>query len=240
MKKRPLNLDLLIALMAAGAGSAEAGLLTIGNYDDGNCFPFNCNDTGTSTGISIHYQQIYAASSFLSAGSISSISFFDKPGVSPNVLNGNYSISFSTSPNTVATLSSTLANNVGADNSAFFVGALGGSIGSIFTITGTPFPYNPFLGDLLIDIIVSNQDLVPNNTGNSYFWADYTGSETTRVYSFVGGPDALSVGTGALVTEFEMIPEPATILAGVMLVSLVGHRFLRHQRCPDNSFRMNA
>ncbi len=62
----------------------------------------------------------------------------------------NYTISLSTTSAAVNGLDTTFANNLGADNAVFFSGVLGGLIGPTnqFTITGTPFNYNPALGNL--------------------------------------------------------------------------------------------
>ena len=50
--------------------------VTVGVANDGNCYPFMCNDSGSSVGPSIHYQQVYAASAFSGLTQINSLTFF--------------------------------------------------------------------------------------------------------------------------------------------------------------------
>ena len=86
------------------------------------------------------------------------------------MLSGTYQVSLSTTSKPVNGLSSNLASNIGADNTVIFTGNLGGTgTVSSFTITGTaPFVYDPAAGNLLVDIVVTDQTLLPNGTGNGY------------------------------------------------------------------------
>ena len=200
---------LLGALFAASALTVVptvAGAVIVGSNDSGNCYPFNCNDSGTNVGESIHYQQIYSASAFSGATSFNAVSFFAwAPNPGP-VLNGNYKISFAT---TTAGLGSGYPVAPLSNVSVFFNGALGGPVGSLFTVSGSGYSYNPADGNLVMDIVVTNQDLVPNGSGNGYFEADYTGASTTRAYLL--GDGVQEAGVGALVTQFGgAVPEPAT------------------------------
>jgi hypothetical protein len=221
-----------LLLVAGLTGSASASV-TVGSMDSGNCYPFNCNDSGTNVGPSIDYQQVYAASAFPGPISISSITFQSFPGVPFEVLSGDYNITFSTTSAPVNGLDNTLANNVGPDVATFFNGHItGGPIGSTYTITGTPFNYNPMNGNLLMEVSVSNQDLIPNFDNNGYFWADYTGVVTSRIYAFNGSPDGNGNVTGALVTTFNATttPEPSSMLiAGVAGMAVLGFSRLRRK-----------
>lgn len=129
------------------------------------------------------------------------------------MLTGDYNISFSTTSAAVGGLDSTFANNIGGDSATFFNGTItGGAIGATFTINGTAFSYDPGVGNLLMDIEVANQDLVPNGSGNGYFWADYTGTDTQRNYGL--GATGTGSTVGGLVTEFNAtttVPEPSTL-----------------------------
>lgn len=51
----------LLAALAILAMSyvALAGGITVGHRDNGNCCPFMCNGAGTSSGLSIDYQQVF-------------------------------------------------------------------------------------------------------------------------------------------------------------------------------------
>jgi len=171
--------------------SAQASLI-IGQNDNGNCFPFSCLASTQGT----HYQQIYAANSFSQPQKISSISFFSwREGP---IDTASYSISFYLSSRAVNNLSLNPMNNKGSLLAEFGLFNLTGSMPAQLLFDGTDFIYNPALGNLLMDVKVSN---VTKTVGQvSYFQADYSGLHTQRFYSndYVGS----SVGPGALVTEF--------------------------------------
>jgi len=186
--------------------SANAATVTVGSPNTGNCYPFLCNDSGISSGQSIEYQQVYASSAFSGPVSITALTFFfaSEFGGSSLVLNGSYKVSLSTTSAPVNGLSSTAANNIGPDNTVFatfVVSSHNVDSNPSFTITGGPFAYDPSKGNLLIDLVVTNQDNVPNGSGNGYNQADDTGTQTSRLYAF----DSSGIGTTdsvGLVTEF--------------------------------------
>ena len=181
--------------------------VTVGAANSGNCYPFMCNDSGTNEGPSIHYQQVYSAMAFSGPTQINSLTFFQdvlasfNVGRTTTVLSGNYQVSLSTTTKPVNGLSPVLATNIGADNVVIFNGNLGGtSTNPSFTITtSTPFAYNPAAGNLLLDIVVTNQTVLPNFSGNGYNDADSTGASTTRAYAFVGNAEGLASGPLSLV-----------------------------------------
>jgi hypothetical protein len=183
--------------------------VTVGVANQGNCYPFMCNDSGTDVGPSIHYQQVYAASAFSGPIDISSLTFFQiyalqQFGGTTAVLSGNYQVSLSTTTRSVNGLSTDLPSNIGADNKVIFNGALGRtSTAPSFTITASsPFVYDPGAGNnLLLDIVVTNQTVKPNGTGNGYNDADGTGSSTSRAYVLVSNAIG-TVDTVGLVTRF--------------------------------------
>ncbi len=217
------KLSVLAAVTALMLPAAAANAVVIGSSDGGNCYPFMCNDSGTSVGQSIHYQQIYLGSLFGGPSSFDTISFSSWTG-SGTVLGGTYAISFST---TSAAIGAGYPIGPLANTAGFFTGTLGGAVGASFSITGTSYDFNPADGNLVMDIVVTNQDNVPNGSGNSYNWADYTGVQTTRAYDLSG---RTSNGLGALVTEFNTVgtvPEPTTwalMIAGFGMVGLAARR----------------
>lgn len=228
--KTSLLIGSVMALAAVLPFQASAASVTVGSMDSGNCYPFNCNDSGTSVGPSIHYQQVYSSAAFSGPISISSIGFQSLPGFPFEVLTGDYNISFSTTAAAVGSLDPTFANNVGGDSATFFNATItGGLIGATYTISGTPFSYDPMNGNLLMDVQVSNQDLVPNGGGNGYFWADYTGTLTQRNYVLGGGGAGAGSDLGALVTTFN-VPEPTQFAAVFASLGLAWAGWRRQRR----------
>ena len=182
----------------------------VASTTEARCFPFMCNTSGTDVDQSIHYQQVYAASAFNDPTQINSLTFFRIAaaafGLSNTILSGNYQISLSTTTRAVGELSTDLASNIGPDSVVVFSGSLGGSANPSFTVAlTTPFGYSPAEGNLLLDVVVTNQDNVPNNGNNGYNDSDETGTSTTRAFVVTGmGP---AVETRGLVTQFNRCVE---------------------------------
>ncbi len=137
--KRLVFGGLLTAALCLGAGGALANT-TVGVGDTGNCYPFNCNDSGTSSGQSIDYEQIYASSAFSGITDFSQVSFSGFTGAPPSlVVSGDYEIEFAT---TTDPLGSGLPLSL-SNEQVFFNGSLpAGSGTGVYTIAGTPYDYN--------------------------------------------------------------------------------------------------
>jgi hypothetical protein len=194
-----------------------------------------CNDSGTSAGPSIQYQQVYAAGTFSGPVTISSLTFYwlvaQVFGGTDTLLGGTYVFSLSTTSAEVDGLSYTcLSCNLGPDNTEVLSVTIpvGGVLfGTSYTFNDTAnFNYDPHRGNLLLDIVVSNQDNVPNFTGNSYTDSDDTGSAAGRAYFIFGDVNkGFPPDTDALVTTFRTTtattaPEPDSAL--LLVEALVG------------------
>ena len=116
----------------------------------GNGLPFTTNIIGGT----IDYEQIYSSTAFSGPITFNTITFFDTQIPGSVVLSGNYDMTFSYT-------SSPLNSDypiAGTGTQTFFNGVLGGPVTGIsFSISGTPFVYDPSLGNLLIDVHVTDQ-----------------------------------------------------------------------------------
>lgn len=222
--------NILVAFLLLATNLSNASSITVGSNDSGNCYPFLCNDSGTSVDQSFYYQQIFNSSSFgISPITITSLgySFASTLAGSSLVLDGIYTMTLSYSNAAVNALSTNMASNISGGTQTIFSGNLGGiDSNPSFTIPITPFIYNPTLGNLLLSINVINQANVPNGTGNGYLAADYTGDTTARTWCFGDGCNSgPGSDVGALVTTFNTtsaVPVPAAAwLFGSGLVSLI-------------------
>jgi len=178
-----------------------------------NGFPLGCITSST-----LRYQQVYLASEFGSNScNINEIRFrTDATGsVGPNMRTQNeVTIQFSTTSVSPATLSTTYANNIGADVTTVFNGNLTFDISPPCGLPGpcpfdtiinlqTPFPYNPSMGNLLLDIGIADCTVDINNQS---FW-DATGGGTAtvvnRLFNFdVNAPTGNIDGGRGVVTQF--------------------------------------
>ena len=211
---------ILLSLLSAGVLLHAGSSLTVGTYTNGNCYPLMCNDSGTSSGITMDYQQVYASTAFPGTVNINSVSFNWASffGGSDMILGGKYTLEAGYASS--LSLSTTLASNYILGPTVlgtFTIPAGGAPFGSAYTFSFNQFTYNSSLGDLLLEIVANGQDNVPGGSGNSYMEADETGSVTSRAYCIEDvGCFADQIG---LVTTFG-ISEPSSLL--VLLPGLVG------------------
>jgi hypothetical protein len=211
---------------AAFAASPASAAVVVGSYNGGNCYPALCNDSGTSTGVSIDYQQAYSHTAFAGPITISSISFFfaSQFGGASNILSGDYNVYLSYAANPINGLSGTLADNVSGAQTLFAAAHSNGTDSAdpstTINVKGSTFTYDPALGDLLLEIVASNQALVPNGSGNGYFEADGNGTVMSRAYCYAGATTNCAADGEGLVTDFNMTP--ATSAPEPVSLALVG------------------
>jgi hypothetical protein len=203
--------------MRLGLPATAVAGVTVGSAGGYNCYPFLCNDSGSSSGQSFDYFQIYASSAFSGKTTFSTITFTAESGYdTPEILAGDYDITFST---TSAALGATYPVSPLSNTKTFIDGALGGESGATITLSGAAYAYDPADGNLVMEVVVDDQADVPNGDGNGYFEADESGLATSRAYDETG--NGSYSGTGALVTTFgDSAPEPAAW--ALMLVGLGG------------------
>ena len=205
-----------------------------------NSFPFNISIVGLP---SQRYQQVYAASQFGGGGLITQIVFRPDAGAGHAFTSTlpDMQIDLSTTSAPDDGLSTTFANNVGADDTVVFArGAL--TLSSAFTgppsgpkdfdiiITlTTPFLYNPALGNLLLDV----RNFGAGSTC-SFDAVNTPGDGVSRVFSTTSVNDTTgSTDSLGLVTGFNIVPEPGTamlLVGGGTLLALFGGCRRRQRR----------
>jgi len=211
--------------------------------DTGNLFPFFAT---SATNNSMRYQQVFDASEFgaigAGGGAITEIAFrahSDSPPFAAPL--ASIQINLSTTANAADGLSTTFADNVGADDTTVFGPApfaVSSAQPANFTHTAkpfeivfpllTPFFYDPALGNLLLDMRIPVQAAQPL-LATTAFDGSVSGSDaTSRVYSYyndVNSPSADQVSTLGLITRFTAtpVPEPGTaVLFALGLAALAG------------------
>jgi hypothetical protein len=179
-----------LTLILQMCASADADVIVGAPGNTANVFPFVVYNG--------EYQQAYAAADFSGPITITGVSFFAfAPPDGIVTIQGTYTISLAYSANPVGSLSTTFANNIGANFTTIFSGqSTQSGVNSTFPAS-TPFTYNPSMGPLLLDVVASTQD---PHSGALWVTLSFPGGE--RVL-FNGRTD-----TVGLVTNFNFVPGP--------------------------------
>jgi hypothetical protein len=229
----------LIALATANTAKAATVVvpnnlaLTEGNLDNG--FPFNLDVFEQS---SQRYQQVFAASNF---ASFSDPQLITQIAFRPDARMGNpftstisnILIELSTTGAAPDRLSTTFADNVGADRTTVFSGSLSLSSANTGPANGpkdfdivinlqNPFLYNPTLGNLLLD--VSNFSGGRTTQFDAHFMG---GDSVARVFSLSGNVNEATGSTDSLglVAQFTLAPVPVpepTSGMGLLAIGTLG------------------
>jgi hypothetical protein len=103
-------------------------------------------------------------------------------------LRGEYDSYFGYSNKPVGALSTNLADNVKGTLTPFFVVRFGGFIDNpTLTTRGTPFHYDPSLGNLLFEVRAIGQPIVSSESESGFLEADNTGRVISRAYCVTNG-----------------------------------------------------
>jgi PEP-CTERM motif len=201
------------------ATASRATDITVGSADSFNCYPFTCNDSQTSTGQSLEYQQVYDSNAFSGITTFNMLTFYDAytasqiPNAGP-IIPGTYAISFFYTGATPGSLDPTLAPNEGTSIGTFSSLQVDQPLTFTDSISfaGNTLSYDPTMGNLLMDVIVTNQeDLANDGVNNGYLDQDSTGANIGSAYDLSNGVNGAN--SFGLVTGFSStVPEPSSLL----------------------------
>jgi hypothetical protein len=181
--------------------------------------------------VGTRYQQAYASTDFPGPMAITSISFFNHSPFEGPLPVATYMILLSTITSGIDTLSNTnFDSNDGPNNTLFAFGDLSGLAPLQLVFDGGPFDYNPAVGNLLMDIQLSNEVA----SGGAFY--DARSGSATGIFSRYQNFSAGTQGFG-LVTQFTFasVPEPSMI---VLLVGGLGGLILAYSSTKE--FRKSA
>lgn len=218
--------------------------------DSGSLFPLFSSQP-------IRYQQVFNAGEFArlnpGGGIINRIAFRGHgPGVPFTASIPQLQVNVSTTSKTADSLSSTFAENVGADDTQVFSGPLqtavtftGGASNFEVVITfSTPFYYDPGKGNLLVDIrnAQGGTELPPNDQELDGTVAE--GDPVSRVYNY-GDATAMATGQSGGVDEkdsYGLVTRVDAIYAKIASLRRAesGHFLIRGETAPQTQVTIKA
>ena len=235
---------MLIACVAALTDTVVASSLiapnNLANTDgnSSNAFPF-VGVSSTSGSAGVHYQEVFSASQFTSlpgSALITAITFRPEAGQTAKSISYlNFTLELSTTSAQPDALSTSFADNIGANNTTVYSGAITLSTSVSGPVKGGPeafdinipfqtgFLYQPGQGNLLIDLFLSGPS-AGSGTGIQIDTENTSGDSISRLVA-VSGVDNLNSGIGRASTEAApalftyTVPEPSTftLCAGIAL-----------------------
>jgi len=137
----------VLSVTAINGASAQLTIGTPGNAGNGTNFPFGHSGGWTK------FQQLYSSSLFSGQFNIGSLSFYTKPNTGI-LQQGTFNFFFSTtSIAAVDVNTSTPSANVTGPRQSFGTLVIGANQAAppVLTVTGSPFLYDPLMGNLLIE-----------------------------------------------------------------------------------------
>ncbi|MEP7222701.1 MAG: PEPxxWA-CTERM sorting domain-containing protein [Novosphingobium sp.] len=226
-----------VALLVSFAAPASATSVTIGNTDEGNCYPFSCGATDGLT----QYQEQYDKAAFTGPITFNSVQFAQNLAYGPNngvpygpiIDSASYDVSFYLSNVTFTGLTDDLSSNLGTFLGSLGTFTLGGPVSNVLNLTGNTITYDPSLGQhLLMNVNIFNVTGTqgPYGTYQNFFNSDSSNEIVSRAWTGTGG----SVGNAgsALQTTFAMVtatPEPATWAMMVLGFGIAGAALRRRR-----------